>query len=204
MKRWLLGLCLICACARSSDPRLYTLVAAKGRDTHEASATIEVRRPSLAGYLDRREVVRAVKSERLDVAGDSNWAEPLDAMIGRVLADNLALRLPKSQVLTDLSSLGVVADVRIDTEVQRFEQGPEGLVLRAAVAVRRGTEQKPLGVQIIELKREVDGSGTEAVISTMNALLGELADRVASSLAAALAQPVAAAAGPAPSATPQP
>jgi uncharacterized lipoprotein YmbA len=189
MKCWLLGLCLLAACTRSSDPRLYTLVAAQGRQTHEASATIEVRRPSLAGYLDRREVVRAVESERLDVAGDSNWAEPLDAMIGRVLAQNLALRLPKSQVLTDLNSLGVVADVRIDSEVQRFEQGPEGLVLRAVVAVRRGAETKPLSVHIFELKRVVDGSGTEAVIGAMNRLLGELADQVASSLAALPAQP---------------
>jgi uncharacterized lipoprotein YmbA len=191
MKCWLLALCLLWACTRSSDPRLYTLVADKGRDTHEASATIEVRRPSIAGYLDRREVVRAVKSERLDVAGDSNWAEPLDAMIGRVLATNLALRLPNSQVLTDLNSLGVVADVRIDSEIQRFEQGPEGLVLRAVIAVRRGAETKPASVEVIELKDGVDGGGTEAVISAMNALLGRLADRVAGSLAAALTLPMA-------------
>jgi uncharacterized lipoprotein YmbA len=189
MKCWVLGLCLVvCACTRSSDPRLYTLVAHEGRDTHAAAATIEVRRPSIAGYLDRREVVRAVKSERLDVAGDSNWAEPLDAMIGRVLAADLALRLPRSQVLTDLNSLGVVADVRIDTEVQRFERGAEGLVLRAVIAVRRGAETKPLSVQVFELKDEVDGSGTEAAIGAMNRLLGELADRVASSLSAVLAQ----------------
>lgn len=191
MKGSLLALCLLSACTRSSDPRLYTLVADKGRDTHQASATIEVRRPSIAGYLDRREVVRAVKSERLDVAGDSNWAEPLDAMIGRVLAADLALRLPNSQVLTDLNSLGVVADVRIDTEIQRFEQGPEGLVLRAVVAVRRGAQTKPVRVEVIELKDEVDGSGTEAVIGAMNALLGDLADRLAGALAAVLAQPMA-------------
>jgi uncharacterized lipoprotein YmbA len=92
-------------------------------------------------------------------------------------------------VLTDLNSLGVVADVRIDSEVQRFEQGPEGLVLRAVVAVRRGAETKPLSVHIFELKRVVDGSGTEAVIGAMNRLLGELADQVASSLAALPAQP---------------
>jgi uncharacterized lipoprotein YmbA len=142
--------------------------------------------------------VRAVKRERLDVAGDSNWAEPLDAMIGRVLAADLALRLPKSQVLTDLNSLGVVPEVRIDTEIQRFEQGTEGLVLRAVVALRRGAETKPLKLEVIELKDEVDGSGTEAVVSAMNGLLGDLADRVASSLVSALAEPVAPLSGPAP------
>lgn len=190
MKSWLLALCLLGACTRSSDPRLYTLVAERGRDTHAASATVEVRRPSIAGYLDRREVVRSVKDERLDVASDSNWAEPLDAMLGRVLASNLALRLPSSQVLTDLNSLGVVADVRIDTEVQRFEQGRDGLVLRAVVAVRRGAATKPVSLEVIELKSKVDGSGTDAVVSAMNALLGDLADRVASTIATVPAQPL--------------
>jgi uncharacterized lipoprotein YmbA len=189
MKTWMLGLCLLAACTRSADPRLYTLVAAQGRDTHPTSATIEVRRPSIAGYLDRREVVRAVRSEQLDVANDANWAEPLDAMVGRVLAANLALRLPQSRVLTDLNSLGVVAELRIDTEVQRFEQGPEGLVLRAAVALRRGAQTVPVSLDVIELRDKLDGGDTGAVVGAMNVLLGQLADRVASTLVSVLASP---------------
>jgi uncharacterized lipoprotein YmbA len=185
MRRSLLLLCLLSACTRSSDPRLYTLVADESRATYPTSTTVEVRRPSIAGYLDRREIVRAVRSEQLDVAGDAIWAEPLDAMIGRVLAANLALRLPASRVITDLNSLGVVPDARIDIEVQRFEQGADGLVLRAMVAVRRGADTTPISLEAVELKDAGVGRDTEATVAAMNELLGQLADRIARTLATA-------------------
>jgi uncharacterized protein len=185
----LLALCLLAACTRSTDPRLYTLVAEASRASYPIAATIEVRRPSIAGYLDRREIVLGVRDEQLELARDSHWAEPLDAMIGRVLAADLALRLPKSQVLTDLSSLGVVPGVRIDTEVQRFELGADGLVLRAMVVIRRGAESSPAHLETVELVDRAAGHDSPAVVAALNGLLGKLADRVASSLASALALP---------------
>jgi uncharacterized lipoprotein YmbA len=144
-----------------------------------------VRRPSIAGYLDRREIVRAVRGERLDLSGDSNWAEPFDAMIGRVLAAGLALRLPASRVMCDLNSLGVGPEVRIDIEVQRFEHGADGLVLRALVAVRRGAETTSVKVEAVELEDRSERRDTEATVSAMNALLGKLADHIARTLASA-------------------
>jgi len=186
----LLALCLLAACTRSTDPRLYTLVADTSRTTYPIAATVEVRRPSIAGYLDRREIVLGVRDERLELARDSHWAEPLDAMLGRVLAANLAPRLPKSQVLTDLGSLGVVPALRIDTELQRFEHGSEGLVLRAMVAIRRGAQTTPTSLETVELVDRAAGHDSAAVVAALNGLVGKLADRVASAVVAALAQPL--------------
>ncbi|MDB4988639.1 MAG: hypothetical protein JWN04_3817 [Myxococcaceae bacterium] len=190
MRRTLALLCLLSsgACTRSSDPRLYTLVPARGSASYASTGTVEVRRPTIAGYLDRREIVRAVLSERLELASDANWAEPLDAMFGRVLAADLALRLPNSQVFTDLNTLGAVSNSRIDLELQRFEQGPDGLVLRALVALRRGSLSAPVAIEAIELKDSTTHRNTEAAVGAMNALLAQLSDRIA----AMLDQPVAA------------
>jgi len=185
MRQLLLALCLLSACARSTDPRLYTLVADKSSTTYPISTTVEVRRPSIAGYLDRREIVLAVREERLALAGDSNWAEPLDAMIGRVLAADLALRLPASRVISDASSLGVVPEARVDIEVQRFEQGASGLVLHALIAVRRGAATMPVGLERVELEQRRASDDTEGAVAAMNVLLGKLADHIARTLASA-------------------
>ena len=180
----LLILSLLAGCARSTDPRLYTLVARPGRATYPTPGTLEVRRPSIAGYLDRREIVRGVLGERLELSGDANWAEPLDAMFGRVLAADLALRLPQSRVLTDLNTLGAVPDARLDLEVQRFEQGPEGVVLQVLIALRRGDQAAPVSLEAVTLNERVTQHGTEQVVAAMNGLLGELADRIAGMVAA--------------------
>ena len=185
MKHWLIALGLLAACTRSGDPRLYTLVAEKGRTTYPTAIIVEVRRPTIPGYLDRREIVRALRGEQLDVAGDAIWAEPLDAMIARVLATDLALRLPASRVYSSLGSFAVVPEARVDVEVQRFEQRADGLVLQALVAVRRGVESAPVSLDQLELTQEGAHRSTDATVEAMNALLGELADRVARTLAAA-------------------
>ena len=185
MMRWLVALALLTACTRSGDPRLYTLVPEKGRATYPTVTTIEVRRASIAGYLDRREIVRAVRDEQLDLAADAIWAEPLDAMIGRVLAMDLALRLPKSRVFSDSSSLAVVADARVDIEVQRFEQGPDALVLRALVALHRAAGSSPVSLHPLELEKRGALRGTESTVAAMSELLGRLADHIASTLSSA-------------------
>ena len=175
----LLLLSLLAACARSADPRLYTLVAKAGSATYPTPGTLEVRRPTVAGYLDRREIVRGVLGERLELSDDANWAEPLDAMFGRVLAADLALRLPQSRVFTDLNTLGAVADARLDVEVQRFEQGPEGVVLQVLIALRRGDQIAPVSLEAMTLHDRNTQHETEPVVAAMNGLLGELADRIA-------------------------
>ncbi|MDB4973119.1 MAG: hypothetical protein JWN48_1460 [Myxococcaceae bacterium] len=179
MRHSLMLLALLAACTRSSDPRLYTLVEAKSAASYPSARTIEVRRPSMAGYLDRREIVRGVLQERLDVASDANWAEPLDAMFGRVLAADLSLRLPRSRVFTDLNTLGAVSDVRIDIELQRFDQSADGLVLRALVALRNGAQMAPVNIEAIELRQPGKQRAVDGQVAAMNALLGQLADRIA-------------------------
>ena len=179
----LLPLLLLCGCTRSSDPRLYTLTATRGSASYPAASVIEVQRPTIAGYLDRREIVRAVISERLDTASGANWAEPLDAMFGRVLAADLAQRMPQSSVFTDLNTLGAVPNVVVVIEVQRFERGDDGLVLRALLGLRRADANVPTALSTIELKDANASTSTDGQVAAMNALLGQLSDRVAALIA---------------------
>lgn len=165
-------------CSRSPMPRLYTLTALAGSQASGAPRTLEVLRPKIAGHLDRDEVVGGVSERRLVIDYEDRWGAPLDEMIARVLSENLSLRLPNSQVFTELGTLSVKAEVSIELDVQRFERREDGDVelLAQVVIARRGTETN-VQLQRFVLHAEADG-GTGPLVETMTRLLATLADRI--------------------------
>jgi uncharacterized lipoprotein YmbA len=94
----LLCLCIV-ACA-SPDPTIYTLEPIPGAVLSAPSQAIELRRPGLAGYLDRSDVILKDEGYRLDLNSQARWAEPIGDMIGRVLSEDLGQRLPSSMVFS--------------------------------------------------------------------------------------------------------
>lgn len=180
----LAALVLAGGCGRSPDPRLYTLMTRSGTHTYPAQAlVVEVRRPSIAGYLDRREIVRGVTAQQLELASGALWAEPLATMIGRVLASDLAQRLPQSQVVTEQGALAARPDVRVEIDVQRFEQDRGALVLEAQVSVRDGSATEPR-LSRVALSTQSAASATGALVAAMNDLLARLADHIAHTVVA--------------------
>ncbi len=178
----LIGLFLLVGC-RSPDPRLYTMVAHAGATSPSAPRIVEVRRPAIASYLDRPQIVRGVDGQRLEVSDGDQWAEPLAEMLGRVLAENLALRLPDSEVFTEVSALSADSDVRVEVDLQRFEQQSDGQVaLVAVVALRYGSGARDVVLERITLAADREGSGTDALVRTLADLVAQLADRLAGAL----------------------
>lgn len=173
----------LAGCARSSDPQLYTLVAHPGSRSWDAAAVIELRRPHIAGYLDRREIVRRVLAQRLELDHQAVWAEPLDAMLARTLVEALAQRLPNSQILSDMSQVRASPSIIVELDLQRFEQGEDELVLRALVALH-GSASVPSELQQVELRGASGGGDTKALVSGMTQLVAQLADRIAGGVAA--------------------
>ena len=92
----------LAACG-GSRTHFHTLAAVPAATLPARSACsgppIEVRHVSLPGTLDREAAVRADSAESLDVSTTDRWAGPLDAMIQRVMAQDLRQRLPGQQVL---------------------------------------------------------------------------------------------------------
>jgi uncharacterized protein len=181
---------LLTACARSPRPTFYTLSAHEGEARADVAGVIEVRTPHLAGYLDRHELVLGIEDQRLQLAGEAHWAEPLAAMLARVLARDLAQRLPQAQVFTDDGGMRLEPAVRVELDVSRFERDGEGqLRLDVLIAVRRTAEPAAVSVQSITLRARPPSARPADLVKTMSALLAELADRLVPTTAALLAQP---------------
>ena len=169
------------ACGSSADPIYYAMATVPGHDAKVAAPrVVEVRRPGIAGYLDRSDIVGRVADYRLRTKLGERWGEPFGDMIGRVLAADLSMRLPGPSVFREEAALTADVDARVEVDVQRFDAGDDGeLVLLAQVAVVRDKPQRVGATRSVTLRARPDGNGTSALVGAMSALLGQLADQVA-------------------------
>jgi uncharacterized lipoprotein YmbA len=168
------------ACGSSPEPTLYALTATRGAVRTAPPKVIKVRSPSLAGYLDRSEIVRHVEGHRIALARNDDWGEPLGEMIGRVLALDLGERLPGSTVFADGGPVDATPDAVVSLDVLRFDAGADGeVVLVTDVSVQPGAERSRTAVRELRLHQRPAGSSPAEIVSTMSDLVAQLSDVIA-------------------------
>jgi uncharacterized lipoprotein YmbA len=170
---------LLNGCA-SRSPTLYTLEAPAGPVRRFGPRVIELRTPGIARYLERSQIVRSSENYRLDVLPNDWWGEPLDAMVGRVMVRALSQRLPGSTVYLETSAISAPPDATVRLDVQRFDQKSDGdarLAAQFSVTVR-ATETRGVTLDV-----PVRGPAIANLVAAMSEALGQLADRIAATLA---------------------
>lgn len=177
---------LTASCA-SPDPALFTLQPVAGTaQAATAGQVIELRRPGLAGYLDRPDIVLRDAGYQLSVNSQQRWAEPIGDMIGRVLTQDLSQRVPSSTVFSESGAITADPTLRVELDIVRFDQGADGrLTLVAETALEAGRSHVPLRTRHITLTADAPGPGAAALVAAMSTLLGQLADRLAQDAAGA-------------------
>ncbi len=177
----LLGACgsALMACA-SPNPNLFTLAPVPGETRAGAPPVVELRAIALARYLERSQIVRSSEDFRLDVLGNDWWGEPLDTMLGRVIVQNLAQRLPGVTVFAENGAISTAPDAMLGINIQRLDQNRAGtVVLAAQVSVtRRETVARTVTIEVAPSE-----AGTAALVAAMSAAIGQLSDRAAAMLA---------------------
>lgn len=195
MRRRAVLLGVLAASCASPEPTYYTLAPVPGASAPGAAAsgsatpagggprTVQLRRPGLAGYLDRPEIVRGGGPYQLRVAGTERWGEPLGDLIGRVTAENLAARLPGTTVFTEAGSITADPDTTVELDVQRFDADAAGQVsLLAQVSVQRGRDWQGTRTRTLRLTATPASGSTADLVAAMSRVLGQLADEVAAML----------------------
>ena len=123
-------------CAPATLPtRFYVLTAvppAGGASAAARDVAVGVGPIALPGYLDRPQIVTRTGGDEIDLAEFDQWGEPLRSAVPRVLADNLAARIPTERVVL-FPWRGVrTVQYQVPVEILRFEGKPGGdVVLRA-------------------------------------------------------------------------
>ena len=182
MRRRALLLGLVASGCASPEPAYYTLAAVPGRPLGGGPVTVELRRPGIAGYLDRPEIVRAGSAYRLRVATGERWGEPFGDLLGRVLAEDLNQRLPGTSIFTAAGAISAQAIISVELDVQRFDLDAGGdVVLLAQVALSR-TRRGAATTRVFRLTQRPVGPSTADLVGAMSISLGALADAVADML----------------------
>jgi uncharacterized lipoprotein YmbA len=174
---------LLAAC-RSEEPRLYTLLPAPGTPRRGGPPNVAVREVSLARYLDRVQIVRSVDEFRLAVSGNDWWAENLDTMMTRLLVENLAQRLPRSNVFASGGAISMTPEAIVEVNLQRLVQAnPQTLAMTAQVAVTLREPRRREVARTETLTTPIVGDGMPAFVAAASEAAGRLADAVAAILA---------------------
>ena len=180
-RRSVLGLLtgLLVSCS-SPNPTLYTLAVVPGSAHAGAPKLIELRSIALARYLERSQIVRSSEDFRLDVLSNEWWGEPLDAMLGRILVQELTDRLPGSTVFAENSAISTNADIIIGINVQRLDADRSGTIILIAQIAMSG---RNASARSIRLSVPPTVAGTSGLVSAMSTAPGQLADAAAEMLA---------------------
>jgi uncharacterized lipoprotein YmbA len=182
-KSWLswAAVLLLAGCA-SPNPNLYTLTPRPGGVRAAGPALVVVRAIAIPRFMEREEIVRSAAADRLTVASNDWWGEPLAPMIRRVLAQDLAQRLPSSNVLAGEGVIGMAPDAEIEVTLSRFDRDASGVVTLTGFAAieRKGA---PQSLARLSVTVPAGGSTVGDEVAAMSAALGQAADQVALRLA---------------------
>jgi uncharacterized lipoprotein YmbA len=189
----------LASCAVSDPTQFYALSRAAAPRASTASASIAMSSVDGAGiggigvgpvivpgYLDRNQIVIRTGTDQVQISAFHRWAEPLEDGIARVLAEELAARVPTERVVV-FPWRGVVArsiQYQVVVAVVRFDGRQGGdvtLDARWRVLASNGSE---LAFQRSTVIQGVEGSGYEPMIAAMDRALGILGQEIAAEIRA--------------------
>jgi len=179
----------LAACADSQPTRFYTLSGLPTEPGQPLPAlppdlTVGVGPVSLPPYLDRPQLVTRAGSNRVVLADFDSWAEPLDGLFSRVLAENLTLLLGTDDVLMLPQRRALPLDYQVEVDVARFDVGTDGnanLDARWWVFGRNGERLLQSGRSTITEPTQVgDYTAAAAALSrALGAMSVEIAEAIA-------------------------
>ena len=177
---------LLTGCGSSPPSKFYVLTAdpvpPRAPTVARAGNTVALGRITVPGALDRPQIARRKGGNEIVFSEEERWAGPLDDMLRRVLADDLAARLPAGVMLVE-SSARPPPGVTLALDVSRFDADESGNVTLTARWEALGPNGAPLGApRESTIVEPGSGSGAAAVAATMSRAVAALAARIAAGL----------------------
>jgi len=179
----LIGLVGLAACAETQPTRFYTL--APVLDAGTAAATqgglvVGVGPVTLPAYLERSQIVTRSGPNRAELAEFDSWIEPLDSMVPRVLAEDLARLLGTDDVLTLPARRAMPLDYQVEIEILRLDADPAGNAVLDARWRVFDRNDDPVGGDRTTVREDVAQPGDyRALAAAMSRALGTLARDIA-------------------------
>jgi hypothetical protein len=136
----------------------------------------------IAQYLQRSQIVRSSEGYRLDLRHNDWWGEPLDGMLGRVLAADLSQRLPQVTIFLSTGAVTGSPEATVELEVQRMDIDSGGNLVFIAQGSVSFKGQASTDTRSFHISQPVASPATDAQVAATSAALAQVADRIAAML----------------------
>ena len=143
----------------------------------DPSSALVVSPVTLPAYIDRPELVFQSAPNIFEVPIDHRWTGRLSDNVTRVLASNLARRLPRTSVLT--SPPPSTSPTTLAVEIHQFHSVSGGDATLHATATVTGSPSK---TRTYSLTEPLSGDGYPALTAAQSNLLAKLAQAIATDL----------------------
>ena len=176
----------LAGCASSPPSRFYTLAsvppAARAPARETPARSLMLGKLTVPSILDRPEMATRITATQLEFSEARRWAAPLDTLVRRTLADDLAARLGDPAVLANGAATAVV-----NVDISEFDADRAGEVTLDArwTVAPRSHEPLPMSAEHARLQVPPTGDDAGDVAATMSQALGMLADRIVAHVASA-------------------
>ena len=137
----------------------------------------------LPDYLDRNEICNRLSSAELRYSEHERWAAPLRSSVGSILAQDLAILVGGSRVVTYPWTGAEPIDLQIEVDVHRFEAGADGKTTLVARWTVRDANRKVMFVRESTHARDAAANDTAAAVTALSETLADLARDIATALA---------------------
>jgi uncharacterized lipoprotein YmbA len=171
----------VVSCA-SPDPKLYTLAALPGSVLSGAPRVIALHGVGVAQYLVRSPIVMSSGDYRVALRANAWWGEPIDAMLGRVLVEDLAQRLPQSTIYASAGAVTGSPEATIEMEVQRLDLDRDGSLLLIAQASVSFKNRPSPDTRSFRISQPPPSPDVEGQVAAASIALAQVADRIAAML----------------------
>lgn len=173
------------ACGTTPPEAFYTLNPVAPPRPAAAHAgvrfTVAVGPVRVPEMVDRPQLVVRRSANRVDVLEQHRWAQPLQAEIARVLAEDLGSRLPAARAVPAFAYAGSQADYRVTLDIEQFDATPgQGVAVQALWSVRQAGEAPRSGRSTV--REAAQAAGYEALAAAYARALARISDDIAAAL----------------------
>ena len=135
----------------------------------------------IPGYLDREQVVMRISQNRLAIAENDRWAEPLEENFSRVLSENLSILLQIDRIAAYPWERTERPTYQVQVDVVRFEPKQEEVELWAHWTILDDARKIVISKESY-LTQPAKNKSTEASVAAMSETVADLSREMADAL----------------------
>jgi uncharacterized lipoprotein YmbA len=147
-----------------------------------STSTLGVGPVVIPQYLDRTGIVSRKGGSELAVDERARWAEPLDEMLARTIAENLVRLTGSPRVFAYPWTRDIAFDQRVYVRIVQFEIGDDGAAHLVCQWQHSKGDAEPMLVRS-SLRASPSGSSTDAQVAALSDTVASLSREIAEAVA---------------------